>query len=397
MRKKSFWEIWLDQYKRKQPVINNCVMCLISLLFIISDWMLGVFSFSELLLIPIIFFLIVLGKFRITRSQIKWITVPNAMILINTLFQIGTQNPIDLRIILISVIKLNFYMLVISSLYNFICIQEVKKKFLIWNNIAAMVVCLLAIYIMAAIYLEGAIPWRPLVTFTRTGGNVYMRDPLVVRAKSIFMEPAHLGYYLNTILAVNLFNKQNITIPPIFTLILIVIICATFSYTAIGIMLSTLFMHLIKKASQREFSINRWGLIIVIIIFGIFIFVFRESIYLTLVERTIRLIEGTESSGYERLVLSWQHLSKDNLWLGEGFMHSPTSWNNFAYFTTELGILALVSSIGFILFLAKKSIPFSIFFILMNFAKGGYLSPAYWFLLLMLLIYMNQEKRTSQR
>lgn len=392
MRKKGIIEKWLSLYTIEQPVFNQVALFIISFSFIVSDWMLGAFSFSELLLGAFVPILFMFGKFRIHKSQIKWISLPVCIVMIHSVVQHFFNEAFDWRTVIIAGIKLSYYLILTTGIYNFIKTQKLEKDFLLWNNIAAMVICLLAVYIMVAIYLDGAIPWRPLVTFTRTGGNVFSRDPLIVRAKSIFMEPAHLGYYLNTILAFNLFNKK-VTVPYVFSIILILVISATFAYTAISIMLILLFLYLGQKIYTKEFKINKRISVIVGIIAVLFVGFFWESIYLTLINRTIQLIQGEESSGYERLVLTWQYVNADNIWLGNGFMHTPIIWNNFSYVLTDLGLFPFVVSligVGYLIYINKI---IGLFFILMNFAKGGYLSPAYWFLILLVLLYSFEDKK----
>lgn len=394
MRKKKFIEMWLDQYYKFHPRLNHLVLFLISFSFIVSDWMLGPFSFTELFLGSIFIFLILFGKVRIHLPQIKWISIPLVIVLVNSMVQYFFNASFDLRISMIATIKLFFYLILITGIYNYIRNQKLEKSFLVWNNVAAMLVCLLAVYIMIAIYLEGAIPWRPLVTFTRTGGNVFIRDPLVVRAKSIFMEPAHLGYYLNTILAVNLFNIKY-KVPSVFSIIIVLIICATFAYTAISIMLVMVIIFLFQKIYNKDLILHKGLVVSSLVVFSLFIFFFWESINIALIGRTQNIISGTESSGYERLVLTWQYINFDNVFnilFGNGFLHTPIIWNNFAYILSDLGLFAFLISLVFVGALLWKNYPIGIVFIFMNFAKGGYLAPAYWFLIMLVLLYFAEKK-----
>lgn len=389
----------LEHFNRKQPLVHTpdyIFLFLISLSFVLSDWMLSYFSFTELLIAPTIIGVIIFRKVFITKSQIKWIVLPLTFILFNSMLQVIFNDEFLLRPALISIVKLSFYIILVLILLNYIEKYQLQKKFLEMNNILAMVICLIAVYIGVAIYLEGAIPWRFFVTFTRTGGNVFRRDPLIVRAKSIFMEPAHLGYYLNTILAFNLLNLGNIKIPLIYSSILILIIFLTFSYSAIGIMLLVLLLSYFKNKNNVNFSfkLNKYWLLLAISLALGFIYIFRESIYITLIERTIRLIQGEESSGYERLVLSWQYVNRDNFLIGNGLLNTPSIWNNFAYIQSDLGLLASLIMICCIAILTVKNMYLGIFFIFMNVVKGGYLSPAYWFLILGVVLYSKVSRET---
>lgn len=379
----------INQLKSEVNYSDYILVFLISLSFVLSDWMLSYFSFTELIIGPVIIMVILLRKIFITRDQIKWLIAPIILIVFNTAFQIAFNDEFLLRPALVSIVKLTFYILLVLILLNYFEKYHLEKEFLKMNNIFAMVVCVIAVYIGIAIYLEGAIPWRFFVTFTRTGGNVFRRDPLIVRAKSIFMEPAHLGYYLNTVLAFNLLNKSHIKISGIYSIIIISVIMLTFSYSAIGIMTIILLMFVIKNRNSQDFklNINKFWILITLIIGMIFLYVFRESIYVTLIERTVRLIQGDESSGYERLILSWQYVNRENFWIGNGLLNTPSIWNNFAYIQSDLGIIATLLMIGCTVYLTIKNTYMGIFFIFMNVVKGGYLSPAYWFLILGVVLY----------
>lgn len=372
---------------------DQLFLALISIAFVLSDWMISYFSFSEVLLIPIIFSLIILKKSNVKINQLKWIAFPVIFILFNSFLQLFVNLEFDFRISIISLIKLVFYIVTVIIIYNFITISNLKSSFMYWNNIIAIVVCIIAVYIAIAIYLEGAIPWRFFVTFTRTGGNVFRSDPLIVRAKSFFMEPAHLGFYLNSVLAINLLNKDKIKVPVIISTILALIITFTFSYTAIGVMIVTLILYLIQGYNNGELNLNKKWVLIVGAIFLLFTIVFWESINITLIDRTIRLFQGNESSGYERLVLSWQYVNKGNFLIGNGMLHTPPIWNNFAYIQSDFGIIGSILMISLIFLFSIKNLYISIFFILMNFVKGGYLSPAYWFLILLVITYSTALKR----
>lgn len=379
--------------KQLPTSFHRTMLLYIGVTFALSDWMLGLFSFSELMLIPVFAGLLFTRQLYVYRQQYKWIVLPAVFLLFNSLIQALTEPLFDHRLALISSIKLIFYIVTVIILYNYIKGNQLSGHFLYMNNLVAMLICLIAVYIAVAIYLEGAIPWRFFVTFTRTGGNVFRRDPLIVRARSIFMEPAHLGYYLNTVLAANLLNRQKIRMPLVFTVVLVGIISFTFSYSAIGVMLMIIGLYIVMEKRANRLRINKKVLLAALLLVLIFTAVFWQSIYITLIERSIRLLQGEESSGYERLVLSWQYVNRDNFWFGNGILHTPPIWNNFAYIQSEFGIIALILISGLILSLAWQNIYLMGVFIMMNFVKGGYLSPAYWFLILIVLLYSTLKEK----
>lgn len=382
-----------NSYDGKVRKTDHFFLAFISIAFVLSDWIISYFSFSELFLGPLLILLLIFGRLKIHRHQVKWALIPIGYVLLNTLMQLITNQQFDIQLAVISTIKLIFYISVIIIMFNYIREYTLEKALLIWINIVAMIICIIAVYIAIAIYLEGAIPWRFFVTFTRTGGNVFRTDPLIVRAKSIFMEPAHLGYYLNTVLAVNLLNNVKVKIPVVFTLIIMMIVVLTFSYSAIGVMLFILLLYGIKMVKRESFQINKKVLLMAVIAGIAFTFIFWESINITLIDRTVRLFRGDESSGYERLILSWQYVKRDNFFIGNGILHTPPIWNNLAYIQSDFGIVGSLLMIIMISIISTNNLFLGLTFVLMNFVKGGYLAPAYWFLILVVLLYSTVSEK----
>lgn len=265
----------------------------------------------------------------------------------------------------------------------------------------AVVILLLGVYIATAVYLEVnteiELPYAFLLRFTRLDGHLFRRDIPIVRMKSIFEEPAHLGYYLNSILSVNVFGTFRLDKGRMFNLFLIVGILMTMSYSAIVITMTILLIKLVYKILKKDiaFSVN-YKVIFPALIIVIIVFIFRDVLFTTFIRRTMELLDGTETSGYERLFDSWRYITRENLLLGVGFMHSQGYlWNNYAYAITEMGVIGLAIIGGFNLFLLKSNIGLGLVFLLLNFAKGGYLSSSYWFLILLILIYFKSSPGDS--
>ena len=391
---------WLNQYKNRQPIFNHLFLFFIAIAFVLSDWIYGAFTFTELILGVLVAILFLAGKYRIHMHQFKWVMSPIIIISLHSFVLYLLQDDFNLKISIIALIKLTFYILVVVGLYNFIKVQKLEKEFMIWNNVAAILILILGVYIAVAVYIETnteqTVPYEFLLHFTRLDGHLYRWDIPIVRMKSIFQEPAHLGYYLNSILLMNMLNKIDLRMKKWVNSLLIVGIILTFSYSSVFIMLTIMVLWLLFNFKHIKSKL-RWKPSVLISLFLVFavIFIFREFIYTTLIQRTIEIITGSETSGYERLVVSWRYINKETLLLGYGFLQSPgTLWNVFAYVFTELGLTLFITYIFAIGYLMKYNIPIALVFILMNFAKGGYLSSSYWFLILLVVIYSAYHYET---
>lgn len=393
--------VWLNQYSiRRKSIEFGLIMCIV-LSFTLSDWMIGLFTFTEYILGGIMLLAILAGKFRLYNNQIKWISILISIIVVHSILIELTAQELDYRVTIIATIKLLFYLINIAWIKNLIIDLNLESLFLLIVNSMAVVILILGIYIAAAVYLEVnteiELPYSFLLRYTRPDGHLFRSDIPIVRMKSIFEEPAHLGYYLNSILSVNMFGSIRLSEGKVFNLFLIIGILMTMSYSAIAIMLTILLAKFVLKLLKKDldYSLN-YRVVIAISIIIIIVFIFREVLFITFIRRTIELLDGTETSGYERLFESWRYINRENLLLGLGFMQSPGNlWNNYSYFITEMGVIGLVILGGFNLLLFKNNFGLGLVFLLLNFAKGGYLSSSYWFLILLILIYFKSSPGVS--
>lgn len=393
--------VWLNQYSIRRKPIEFGLIISIVLSFTLSDWMLGLFTFTEYILGGIMLVAFLAGKFRLYINQIKWISILVGVIALHSILLELTAQEINYRVTVIATIKFLFYLINIIWITNLIKDLNLETFFLLVVNSMAVVILILGVYIAAAVYLEVnteiELPYAFLLRFTRLDGHLFRRDIPIVRMKSIFEEPAHLGFYLNSILSVNIFGSSRLNIGKVFNLFLIIGILMTMSYSAIAIMLTILLVKFIIKLFNKDFAYTvNYKVIIIALIITITVFMFREVLFTTFVRRTMELLDGTETSGNERLLESWRYITRENLLLGLGFMQSPGYlWNNYAYAITEMGVIGLAIIGGFNLFLFKNNIGLGLVFLLLNFAKGGYLSSSYWFLILLILIYLKSSPGVS--
>lgn len=384
--------------ERYHQFYSTLFLSLVSLSFVLSDWMIGLFTFSEYILGFIVTLLVVIGNFKMSRIQIKWILGIVIFLIAHMIMQKVFNEYFVLKVGFAAFIKLIFYIVIILSLYNYILENRLLKKFLLINNFFAIITCLIGLYIVIAIYSDGVLPFEFLWSFTRSDVTSYIFNNGVlsfVRMRSVFSEPSYFGFYLNTILAMNYLNSSQIKINRGFSLGISFAILLTLSYSAIAIMLLTTILYIFSKKKQwlKNNKQKNMGLILMMIVIAFLVYVlFQDFFNHVFIQRTIDIFTDTDNSGYSRLFGSWKYVNASNFLLGNGLGHTPAIWNIYAYMLSDLGIFGLVYYIVVTLFVLKTNKELGAFFIVMNFSKGGYLSSSFWMFFLLIIAYSYNKK-----
>lgn len=398
----NYFDDWVKLSGKYHRFWSTLFLSLISLSFVLSDWMIGLFTFSEYIIGIALVLLIILGQFKITRKQIKIVTGIIMFLFVHLIFQETFNDLFVLKTEIAAIIKLMFYILMTICFFNYIVENNLKKKFLMINNVVAIIVSLIGLYIILAIYSDGFLPFDFLWHFTRSDVTSYIFNNgtiSFVRMRSVFSEPSYLGFYLNTILAMNYFNSSHIKISNKFSIFISIIILLTLSYSAIAIMLISTFMYLFFKKKEwlnrnkRRTSISALLLLVFVIVLY---FLFQDFFHHVFIQRTIDIFTDNSNSGYSRLIGSWKYVSNENFLLGNGLGHTPSIWNIYAYMISDLGTFGLLASVFFTVLIIKSNKELGIFFVLMNFSKGGYLSSSFWLFLLLVVIYSNKKHDETQ-
>lgn len=211
-----------------------------------------------------------------------------------------------------------------------------------------------------------------------------------VRTRSIFSEPSYFGFYLNSLLAVNYFNSAKIKIHRFYSIILSITVLLTVSYSAIAIMAIITLIHMFS--SQKEYlRRNRQTIVGAVFFVFVILLVFNEFFTHAFYQRTIDAFTDPTSSGFSRLFGSWKYVTEENLLLGNGLGHTPAIWNIYAYMLSDLGLVGLILYGFFTGCILKQNTFIGIAFIMLNFAKGGYLSSSFWLFVLIVLVYTESE------
>ena len=390
MQKQSMWSRWNSWNHQQASIWSLILLSMVSLSFFLSDWLISIATFADITLGFVLTTLIVIGAFKVKTRQIKWIGLPLAIILINNGYQFFTNDSFNIRLGIASFIKIAFYLVVITGLFNYIKERSFEKKFLLILNWAALILGVIGIYITIALYSDGQLPYRFFWEFTRYDIYSYFfeSNPAIIRTRSLFSEPAHFGYFLNLVLAFNLFSRIKFEKQWLFNFLLTLIIFSTFSYSMIGIMGLSFGMKITKKIIDKEMKwrSSYWVLTIGLVVLMV---VFWEFIEVTLVQRTLALFSGEDTSAQMRLIESWQYIQRDTILFGNGVGHTPVITNTFAYFQSDLGILGTVAALALTISIMKHNFALGVLFVLLNVSKGGYLGPAYWLMVLCVLVFMN--------
>lgn len=368
------------------------ILSVICLSFILSDWTLFIFSFGDYLLLLASIMLIAIRKFKVNSSQLKVAMFIISIIIANSTIQMVYSPDFNIKLAVASLVKVILYMFIILAVYNLILEKQKKKGFLLLLNWAAIITFIIGVYITIAIYSQGNLPYRFFWNFTRYDIYSYYfeSNPNIIRTRSLFSEPAHFGYFLNLILAINYFSQEKFKAIWIFNIVITVGILLTFSYSMIAILLVLNVFKLFELIKNKELKWNRYYWIVICVLL-IFVLIFWSYIEVTIVSRTLSLISGNDTSAQMRLVDSWQYINSGNIFIGNGIGHTPVITNTFAYLQSDLGIPGTVVLLSISLFFVKKNVSLGILFILLNFSRGGYLGPAYWLVILSLLVFTKDE------
>jgi len=391
---------WINFHEKRQHIWGPIFLVFIALAFVLSDWTFAYFSFAEFIFMVILPIMFVVGQYRIKKYQVKWIIIPVILITLSSLFNyLFNVEQFYLSLTIQATIKFTFYLFVLVGLFNYINRNQFEKKFLNINNILALVTILIGIGITLIISFGLDFPFRFLWTFTRQDYQSYLLTGVesFVRTRSIFSEPAHFGYYLNILIASNLFGVNKLSIKRFLVIAFMLLgVLLTFSYSMIFVSIAIIITFLVMKVIKHEIQWSNWYFLGLLIL-GILIFVFWDGIQIAIIDRTAAILSGEDGSAYNRLVESWKYVEEDTWWHGNGINNTPVITNNFAYMLSDLGLFGFIPSIIFTLFIFKHSITFGVLFVLLNFSRGGYLGPAFWLMMLFILVFIFKNKHEGYK
>ncbi|WP_261130796.1 hypothetical protein [Bacillus sp. Marseille-Q3570] len=377
---------------------DKLILILTSSAFVFTDWKLFFGNFTDYILfalfVLIIFYNLKTKYFSVKKIHFVIIIIIILLLITNILFNLIFNTFFLYEPALQGFTKAIFYLITIIILVNFIRHRKLEINLLKNLSFSAVIISLIGIYITLSIFADGIFPYEFIWEFTRQDLESYTYrgwGRSIIRTRSLFSEPAHLGFYLNTILAILYFNHNKFSIKKSHDFLITSTVILTFSYSAILIMIVIKALYYFKLRNIISL-INRKKNIIFIILATIALLALWNTIEKTLLIRTQELLSGTDASGNVRLSGSWKYIKLENLLLGVGIGNSPTLYNIYAYILTDLGIVSFLFYIVINLWLFYKNPKLAIAFTAMNFQKGGYLGGGYWiFISLIFLFYKKVE------
>lgn len=394
MENSSLLTRWTDLNQRYNYVWSIFILSLMSVSFVVTDWMIGIFTLSDYIFAIVGASLLISGNYRVKRNQVLWILLLLGVIVANIVMNVNLNENFILKTGVAALIRITYYAAIVTGVYNYVKHHQLEVQFLKILNIVAVIVGVLGIYITLALYSEGQLPYEFFWTFTRTDllSYAFNENTEFIRTRSIFSEPAYLGYFLNIILAMNYFNKVNVRVHKGFSLFITLILLLTFSYSAIGIMIMIQVLHFLTKENIQNFKWSRTTTVY-FFLFLIILFFSWDLINETIINRTADILSGEDGSAYFRIIRSWDFVNTEHIFLGNGIGHTPNVWNVYAYILSDLGLIAFLLSGVFSGYLMIINFRLGLVFVALNFQKGGYLNPAFSIFLLLIFIYIGSKKK----
>lgn len=385
----------LSSSKAERSIIDKILLLLIPLGFIVSDWMIGPFSFGDIIFGILITGLLVSKNIYLNRKD--YFLLASLLLYLLILYYIAPRfNPIFVfKSARAANVKIMFFTLTALLSYRFIRKKELEKDLIKLLNYTSIFIIVVGIYMTIAIYTD-ALPYEFIWSFTRSDKASYLFRE-TIRMRSFFSEPAHLGFFLNTILGLNFFSDYRTKYNVLINSLLLFGVLLTFSYSSISISVVFVFIKLcilIKNGDILQLDVRLW-LVLGFIASFIIIYFSGEYIYRTFILRTLLILQGEDGSAIHRFFGSWDYITRETMFFGNGAGNTPPITNNFAYMFSDLGLFTFIISIIFTGYIVWNNIGLGIVFIILNFQKGGYLSPTFPILVLLIMIYTIHSKKNK--
>ncbi|MGG2084514.1 hypothetical protein [Lysinibacillus pakistanensis] len=383
--------------------IEKLVIILTVLGVVLSDLMLGHLSLGDVtifcaLLLAAVDMLSAL-KFKIKISHLLLFLSFLIIIISNFLLNLNINNSFQLTEGIFGLVKFIYYGGIVIVLINYIKFKKIEYMTLKILATIAVITSIIGIYIAIAILLDGLLPYKFFWALTRDEYESYMfvtSAVTLVRIKSIFSEPAHLGVFLNMVLALSYFNHFNFKLKSKYIIVIYLTIFFTLSFSAvITLIFINVFYFLGKEKISKLISRkSSWISVCLLLLTGIFLWDIIEK---ALFSRITFMINGVDESAKVRLIGTWGHISEDYFIIGNGIGNSPFLSNIYSYILSDLGLLSLIIYIFFNIFLLYKNYKLGVIFILINFAKGGYLAVGFWVCLLMFIVFSLKDTEINRK
>lgn len=296
----------------------------------------------------------------------------------------------------VSLLKVGIYTLFVLLLFNYIASKDLIKESLQILAFWAVVTCLIGLYITFVIQSRVSLPYEFFWEYTRQDEGSYTAGGTsgIIRTRSVFSEPQHLGFFLNTVLLFAFFNTRGYRIGKIATFAITLTAITTYSLSTIPMTIAILVLYMVKRYKISGLMV---AASLVIVFFGVSgTALLSENFRVTILDRFNRVVSGDDTSANVRIYGSWEYFNPDAILIGNGIGSTPSIWNNYAYVLTDLGIIPFILLIFLSFIVIKRNIYFGLYFVFLTFTKGGYLSAYFWILLALFFVYSVTTKIEDQ-
>lgn len=382
-------------YQLYPTIFNTALIVLLVWVMILSDWSVLNVSFGDFLLVGIVLLLLSNVPIDFSKKQQQlFIISTSSIILITLLAYITGPADMNIKLLLFSNVKLMFYIGTVMMIYNYISSRGLKTKFVRINTYMSLLVIAIGIVIIYFILTDQLDILHKIWYFTRIDDRSYhLGSSDIIRMRSLFAEPAHLGFYLNISLYFVLKQRNKYWL--VYTVLISIGIVLTLSYSMIMIgswlIMSTIAKHV--KLSQFKWD-GRY--LIVVAVMLLIALIFGEFLYEAIYIRTLNILSGEDGSAIARLMGSWQQIDSGHLLFGVGAAHSTNITNMYAYALSDFGIIGLLGLLAGTGIIFTFGLREGVFFTLMNISKGGYLNPLFWLFILVIGLTNFNHKHTNR-
>lgn len=382
-------------YQLYPTIFNTALIVLLVWVMILSDWSVLNVSFGDFLLVGIVLLLLSNVPIDFSKKQQQlFIISTSSIILITLLAYITGPADMNIKLLLFSNVKLMFYIGPVMMIYNYISSRGLKPKFVRINTYMSLLVIAIGIVIIYFILTDQLDILHKIWYFTRIDDRSYhLGSSDIIRMRSLFAEPAHLGFYLNISLYFVLKQRNKYWL--VYTVLISIGIVLTLSYSMIMIgswlIMSTIAKHV--KLSQFKWD-GRY--LIVVAVMLLIALIFGEFLYEAIYIRTLNILSGEDGSAIARLMGSWQQIDSGHLLFGVGAAHSTNITNMYAYALSDFGIIGLLGLLAGTGIIFTFGLREGVFFTLMNISKGGYLNPLFWLFILVIGLTNFNHKHTNR-
>ncbi|OOL80942.1 hypothetical protein BWX42_03460 [Dolosigranulum pigrum] len=382
-------------YQLYPTIFNTALIVLLVWVMILSDWSVLNVSIGDFLLVGIVLLLLSNVPIDFSKKQQQlFIISTSSIILITLLAYITGPADMNIKLLLFSNVKLMFYIGTVMMIYNYISSRGLKPKFVRINTYMSLLVIAIGIVIIYLILTEQLEILHKIWYFTRIDDRSYhLGSSDIIRMRSLFAEPAHLGFYLNISLYFVLKQRNKYWL--VYTVLISIGIVLTLSYSMIMIgswlIMSTIAKHV--KLSQFKWD-GRY--LIVVAVMLLIALIFGEFLYEAIYIRTLNILSGEDGSAIARLMGSWQQIDSGHLLFGVGAAHSTNITNMYAYALSDFGIIGLLGLLAGTGIIFTFGLREGVFFTLMNISKGGYLNPLFWLFILVIGLTNFNHKHTNR-